>query len=260
MSICASVQDALGLITQTYENSAVDLDRVETGIIELAVTAAELDKFFESSALKPADADEDQCSSLVRRVGETTARGRTRTARLGAFTHEPKEIRALKTPREGLLGIRPRNKEQAFALDLLLDDNVKLLTVVGKAGTGKTLLALAAGLRRVVDDGAYARLLVSRPVMPLGRDIGFLPGDVDQKLNPWMQPIYDNLEFLLVAGGSKRRGVRGFEGWPRRNTSYKSNRSPTFACRSLHLTPIRDRRRSAESDSARGQDGHHPLR
>jgi len=81
----------------------------------------------------------------------------------------------------------------------------------GKAGTGKTLLALAAGLRRVVDDGAYARLLVSRPVMPLGRDIGFLPGDVDQKLNPWMQPIYDNLEFLLVAGGSKRRGVRGFE-------------------------------------------------
>jgi PhoH-like ATPase len=85
------------------------------------------------------------------------------------------------------------------------------LTLVGKAGTGKTLLALAAGLRRVVDDGAYARLLVSRPVMPLGRDIGYLPGDVDQKLNPWMQPIYDNLEFLLVAGGSKRRGVRGFE-------------------------------------------------
>jgi PhoH-like ATPase len=70
---------------------------------------------------------------------------------------------------------------------------------------------LAAGLKRVVEEGVYARLLVSRPVMPLGRDLGFLPGDVDQKLNPWMQPIYDNLEFLLVAGGGKRRGVRGYD-------------------------------------------------
>jgi PhoH-like ATPase len=199
--------DALGLTTQTYENSAVDLDRVETGIIELAVTAAELDKFFEVSSLKPADADKINPNACVV-LRDDSARPRTA---LGRFHHEPREIRALKTPREGLLGIRPRNKEQAFALDLLLDDNVKLITLVGKAGTGKTLLALAAGLRRVVDDGAYARLLVSRPVMPLGRDIGFLPGDVDQKLNPWMQPIYDNLEFLLVAGGSKRRGVRGFE-------------------------------------------------
>ena len=103
---------------------------------------------------------------------------RPRTA-LGRFHHEPREVRSLKTPKDGLLGIRPRNKEQAFALDLLLDDNVKLITLVGKAGTGKTLLALAAGLRRVVDDGAYARLLVSRPVMPLGRDIGFPGGDIE---------------------------------------------------------------------------------
>ena len=84
---------------------------------------------------------------------------------------------------------------------------MRLVTLIGKAGTGKTLLALAAGVKRTIEDGAYARLLVSRPVMPLGRDIGFLPGDLDQKLNPWMQPIFDNLEFLLVAGGSKRRGA-----------------------------------------------------
>lgn len=109
------------------------------------------------------------------------------------------------------MGIRPRNKEQSFALDLLLDDSIRLVTMVGKAGTGKTLLALAAGLRRTVDDGAYARLLVSRPVMPMGRDLGFLPGDIEEKLNPWMQPIFDNLEFLLVASGGKRRGMRGFE-------------------------------------------------
>jgi PhoH-like ATPase len=109
------------------------------------------------------------------------------------------------------MGIRPRNKEQSFALDLLLDDSVKLVTVMGKAGTGKTLLALAAGLQRTVNDSVYTRLLVSRPIMPLGRDIGFLPGDINEKLHPWMQPLYDNLEFLMVAGGGKRRGMRGFE-------------------------------------------------
>ena len=82
--------------------------------------------------------------------------------------------------------------------------------IAGCSGCGKTLLALAAGLHRTVDNGNYARLLVSRPVMPMGRDLGFLPGDVEEKLNPWMQPIFDNLEFLLVAGG-KRRGIRGFD-------------------------------------------------
>jgi len=109
----------------------------------------------------------------------------------------------LRTPREGLLGIRPRNKEQSHALDLLLDENIRLVTLVGKAGTGKTLLALAAGLKRTIEDGMYTRILVSRPVMPLGRDIGFLPGDVDEKLNPWMQPIFDNLEFLFASGTKK---------------------------------------------------------
>jgi PhoH-like ATPase len=101
------------------------------------------------------------------------------------------------------MGIRPRNKEQNYALDLLLEDSIRLVTLVGKAGTGKTLLALAGGLKRTVEDQAYARLLVSRPVMPLGRDIGYLPGDIEEKLNPWMQPIFDNLEFLFATGSGK---------------------------------------------------------
>jgi len=119
---------------------------------------------------------------------------------LGRYDSGKQVIAPLRVPREGVMGIRPKNKEQAFALDLLLDDTVRLCTLVGKAGTGKTLLALAAGLRKVVEDGTFTRMLVSRPVMPMGRDLGYLPGDVDEKLNPWMQPIFDNLEFLYSQG------------------------------------------------------------
>jgi PhoH-like ATPase len=199
--------DALGLVTESYENQAVDFEHLESGIVELPWTAADLDRFLSSGGVKPPDGEKlpPNVCVVMRDDGE-----RPRTA-LGRFHADSGEIRALKVPREGLSGVRPRNREQAFALDLLLDENVRLLTLVGKAGTGKTLLALAAGLKRVVEEGVYSRLLVSRPVMPLGRDLGYLPGDVDQKLNPWMQPIYDNLEFLLVAGGNKRRGVRGYD-------------------------------------------------
>jgi PhoH-like ATPase len=93
--------------------------------------------------------------------------------------------------------VSARNREQTFALDLLLDPSVQLLTLVGKAGTGKTLLALAAGLHQVADEHLYERLLVTRPVISLGKEIGFLPGSLEEKMGPWMQPIIDNLDFLL---------------------------------------------------------------
>jgi PhoH-like ATPase len=105
------------------------------------------------------------------------------------------------------MGIRARNREQSFAFDLLLDPAVRLVTLLGTAGTGKTLLALAAGMSLTVMDGTYSRLLVSRPVVPLGRDLGFLPGDVQEKMTPWMKPIFDNLEYLLLGAGGRRRGI-----------------------------------------------------
>jgi len=95
------------------------------------------------------------------------------------------------------MSIYPRNREQRFALDALLDPDIRLVTIAGKAGTGKTLLAIAAGLELLLSDQMYRKLLVARPVIPMGRDLGFLPGELDEKLRPWMQPIYDNLEFLL---------------------------------------------------------------
>ncbi|OPZ28004.1 MAG: PhoH-like protein [Lentisphaerae bacterium ADurb.BinA184] len=97
---------------------------------------------------------------------------------------------------EGAAGILPLNLEQMFALDALLDDKVTLVTLTGKAGTGKTLLAVAAGLRKVFKEDLYNRLLIFRPTTPLGRDIGFLPGDVGEKMKPWMQPVYDALELI----------------------------------------------------------------
>jgi PhoH-like ATPase len=95
--------------------------------------------------------------------------------------------------------IQARNREQTFALDLLLDPDVPLVTLVGMAGTGKTLLALAAGLNQVADERLYDRLLVTRPVIPLGKDMGYIPGDLEEKMGPWMQPIIDNLDYLLGA-------------------------------------------------------------
>ena len=197
--------DAFGLQTESYENQAVDVEHLDSGVVELAVSARELDTFFETGAI-PRE-DKGLYANLCIVLRDDSPRPRTG---LGRYHRERSEVRGLRTPREGMMGIRPRNKEQNFALDLLLDDSVRLVTLVGKAGTGKTLMALAAGLKRTAEDGNYARLLVSRPVMPMGRDIGYLPGDIEEKLNPWMQPIFDNLEFLLVAGG-KRRKVRGFD-------------------------------------------------
>ena len=198
--------DALGMAAENYENMRVEAERLDTGIKEIEVAGGDIDNFFHESRL-PLQVDGISPNGCVLLRDRSNP---SHTA-LGRYDATKKEVMALRTPREGLMGVRPRNKEQSYAIDLLLDENIRLVTLVGKAGTGKTLLALAAGLRKTVEDGVYTRLLVSRPVMPLGRDIGFLPGDVDEKLNPWMQPIFDNLEFLFSSGGAgNRRGPRAY--------------------------------------------------
>src|SRR5580692_8682744 len=204
--------DALGMVAETYENQRVEVDALDTGVKEIDVDPREIDAFFHEGRLalaQPSSSDRSAEAPLTANLC-LLLRDRTNPSHtaLGRWDSAKREVMALRTPREGLMGVRPRNKEQSFAIDLLLDENIRLVTLVGKAGTGKTLLALAAGLKRTMEDGVYTRMLVSRPVMPLGRDIGFLPGDVDEKLNPWMQPIFDNLEFLFSTGS--RKGPRAY--------------------------------------------------
>lgn len=104
---------------------------------------------------------------------------------------------------ENVYGITHKNVQQMMLLDLLMNDDIPFVTISGKAGTGKTLLSLAAGLDKVQNTKRYARMLVARPIVPMGKDIGYLPGDKEEKLRPWMQPIYDNLEFLF---NTKKQG------------------------------------------------------
>ena len=195
--------DALGMVAQTYENQRVALDQLASGIVDIEMDSEEIDAFFRDGRLVSNDMPWAPNTCLLLRD-----RSNPSHTALGRFDAVKRAVVGLRVPREGIMGVRPRNKEQSFAIDLLLDESIRLVTLVGKAGTGKTLLALAAGLKRAVEDGAYTRMLVSRPVMPLGRDIGFLPGDVDEKLNPWMQPIFDNLEFLFSTG--PRKGPRAY--------------------------------------------------
>jgi len=99
--------------------------------------------------------------------------------------------------KKGIWGLKPRNKEQMFALNLLMDKEIPIVTMIGQAGCGKTLLAIAAGLEQVLESNTYKKLVVSRPVQPMGKDIGYLPGTFEEKMRPWLMPVQDNLEFLL---------------------------------------------------------------
>ncbi len=119
---------------------------------------------------------------------------KTALARFRAYNKPITKVREYK---DGVWGIHAKNKEQQFALELLMDPEVKIVSIIGRAGGGKTLNALAAGLQQILDDKVYKKLIVSRPVQPMGKDIGYLPGTLEEKMSPWLAPVQDNLEFLM---------------------------------------------------------------
>jgi len=197
--------DAIGIDTENFEPDHIEVEELYTGYSEIEVTGQQIDEFYTKNSLSLPDPYYAPNEYLVLRDKANPSH----TA-LGRVDLLDKRVMPIPTLKHQAWGIRPRNKEQIFALDLLLDDSIKLVTLVGKAGTGKTLIAIAAGLQKVAEERTFQRLLVSRPIFPLGRDIGFLPGDIEEKLNPWMQPIFDNVEFLMGISNKAKNNTRSY--------------------------------------------------
>jgi PhoH-like ATPase len=195
--------DALGLSAVDFEPERISIDELYPGNRELLVPPGTIDTFYAESSVV-VDAPGLHANEFL------TLKDDSGKSALTRWDKNVGKALPVKKLRDGVWGIKPRNREQHFALDLLLDDSVKLVTLVGKAGTGKTLLAIAAGLQKVAEEQVFSKLLVSRPIFPLGRDIGYLPGTVEEKLNPWMQPIYDNLELLLGITKTDKKDGRSY--------------------------------------------------
>ncbi|MBA3708116.1 MAG: PhoH family protein [Planctomycetes bacterium] len=193
--------DALGIPSEDYKNQKVNVDELYTGWLTVSVSAERLDEIAvdESFAVEGLVSAEEGTLVANQFVLVRDEADPDRYI-IGIYDADTKTARRIDDTTEELFGVSPRSPEQRMAFELLLDDRIKLVSLVGNAGTGKTLLALACGLSKVIhDDEHFKKLLVSRPIMPMGNDIGYLPGSKDEKLSHWMGPIFDNLHFLLAS-------------------------------------------------------------
>jgi len=195
--------DALGLLAEDYENDRVLIKDLYTGMIELTVSPEKIASFRTNGELELNGDSQYFPNEFCILLDETNPK----RAALAKVDLSGAKLLPIIDCREGVWGIKPRNREQHFAFDALLDDRIKLVTLMGKAGTGKTLVAMAAGLKRTVLDREFRRLVVARPTISMGKELGFLPGSLEEKLAPWMQPIHDALEMLsdLNMGHEHRR-------------------------------------------------------
>ncbi|MFW5960253.1 MAG: PhoH family protein [Chitinivibrionales bacterium] len=189
--------DSLSLHAEDYQSDKIPVEELYSGSKELeSITYEELLRTDENYDCYP-----NQYVSIKQAQAVRMARYSAEKKAFLPLIHHNTDIQCR---------ITPRNDEQSFALDALLEDSIDLVTLAGKAGTGKTLLCIAAGLYKTVDENKYNRVLISRPTLPMGHDIGYLPGSVEEKLSPWMYPIVDNVEFLMRSD-NKRRRMRSFE-------------------------------------------------
>ena len=186
--------DAIGVQAEDYLNDKAigEYEEHYKGYKEVYVDSSVISKFYKTKKIKlpeEVNAHENEFLILKDPVTNGSALAKHRNGELLRTSDKPEK--------EGVWGLHPRNAQQHMSLDLLQDPSIKVVTMMGKAGTGKTLLALASGLEQSNDDNLFEKMTVARPIVPMGKDIGYLPGEKEEKLRPWIQPIFDNLEFLL---------------------------------------------------------------
>ena len=200
--------EALGLQVAPYEFQSVDVTNLGNKVITLDIKADKVDEFHKKNSIPLGSEEEFSINSSILLRNEMnhkqTALARVKHSQGISFAKK------VQLPPH-VCGIKPRNAEQSFALDLLLDDDIKLVTIMGKAGCGKTLLTLAAGLYQVLEKQVYSKMLVSRPVVTMGKDIGYLPGSMEEKMDPWMQPVYDNLDYLMMSASAKKQYGKSYD-------------------------------------------------
>jgi len=194
--------DSIGMPAEDYipENAVVSTDQLYDGFVTQSVDEQIVDRFY---AGEDVILDKDEVDSVwyPNQYVMLVSNSNEKKSALARFRDHHTPLKNVIHKKLVDWNIDARNKEQAFAIDLLLDPSVKIVSLIGRAGSGKTLLAIAAGLQQTIglrtENNHYSRLIVSRPVQPLGKDIGFLPGTMEEKMLPWLMPIQDNLKFLM---------------------------------------------------------------
>ena len=189
------IADAVGLLSEDFQNNQVvdNSENIFEGCTTVLVDDQLVDRFYEKK-----DVYLDKQGLYPNQYVMLVSNANEKKTALGRYVNKATPIQQLLKSQK-IWGIKPRNKEQQFLMDALMDPQIQIVTVIGKAGSGKTICAIAAGLGQTIDEAtaAYSRVIVSRPVQPLGKDIGFLPGSMEEKMTPWLMPIQDNLQFLM---------------------------------------------------------------
>lgn len=183
--------ESLGLETQDYEKEKVDLAELYKGWREASVSGDVIDAFYKDKKVASPISDLAPNEFVILKADGTSK------SALARYDLKSKALVPLVKADSAPWGIKPLNTEQRFALELLLNPDIQLVTMVGLAGSGKTMLALASALQQTLEEKLYRRILVARPVIAVGHDLGFLPGTKEEKLTNWMGAIYDNLSYLL---------------------------------------------------------------
>ena len=189
--------DSLGMPTEDYVPNRVvdDESKLYTGFTKHLVDDELIDQFYDGEDII---FEKDDGNFVPNQFVMLVSNNNDKKTALSKFINYGVPLRKIQDYKShGIWSMRPRNKEQTFALDLLMDEAVPIVTLTGKAGCGKTLLAIAVGLEQVLEQRKYKKLVVSRPVQPLGKDIGYLPGTIEEKMRPWLMPIQDNIDFLM---------------------------------------------------------------